>query len=91
MRKYNFNQDIKPEIIYNEDVPETVTVVLFENQPELLRPHSVAKLLGISVKTIYDWKYRGKKRNVPSDLFLSLNRSLFINTKVLKSWLLSNT
>ena len=63
--------------------------VLFDNLPEIIKPPLAAKLLGISVKTIYDWKYRGKTRNVPSDLFLKLNRSLYIKTEVLNRWVAS--
>jgi hypothetical protein len=62
---------------------------LFENLPDIVKPASVAKLLDISVKTIYDWKYRGKMRNVPDDLFIKLNRSLYIKTKVLRRWVTS--
>jgi hypothetical protein len=62
---------------------------LFENLPELLRPRLAAKVLGLSVATIYDWKYRGKMRNIPSDLFLKLNRTLYIRTNVLKLWVAS--
>ncbi|MBD66007.1 MAG: hypothetical protein CME62_12425 [Halobacteriovoraceae bacterium] len=64
--------------------------MLFDNLPEIMRPHKVADLLGLSVKTIYDWKYRGKTRNIPSDLFLKLNRSLYIRTEVLKRLVTSN-
>lgn len=91
IKKYNFNQDIENEKLYNSKDSKVESKLLFENQPELLRPHSVAKLLDISVNTIYDWKYRGKTRNIPSDLFLSLNRSLYIKTEVLRRWLLTNT
>lgn len=91
MKKYDFTQDLNDQIIYNEEGVKEAPKKLFENEPELLRPRSVAKLLGLSVNTIYDWKYRGKKRNIPCDLFISVNRSLFINTKVLRRWLLSNT
>lgn len=63
---------------------------LFENLPELLRPSAVSNLLGVSLGTIYDWKYRGKTRRVPGDLFLKLNRSLYIRTEVLRNWIISN-
>ena len=63
---------------------------LFEKLPELLRPQAVSKILGVSIATIYDWKYRGKTRKVPSDLFLKLNRSLYIRTDVLRNWIISN-
>lgn len=63
---------------------EISSSVLFDNLPEIIRPRYTAKLLGLSVKTIYDWKYRGEMRNIPSDLFLKINRSLYIRTDVLK-------
>ncbi len=63
---------------------------LFENVPEIIRPPKAAELLGISVHTIYDWKYRGQMRNVPNDLFLKLNRSLYVKTEVLRRWVASS-
>ncbi len=63
---------------------------LFDNLPDIIRPHTASKLLDVSVATIYDWKYRGKTRNIPDDLFLKLNRSLYLNTEVLRSWVTSN-
>ena len=71
---------------YNDLVNSTK---IFENLPNLMRPKRVAEVLDISIKTIYDWKYRGQMRNIPSDLFIKLNRSLYINTEVLKRWMLS--
>jgi len=68
----------------------SLAVPIFDNLPDLLRPNVVAKLLGISVKTIYDWKYRGQMRNIPKDLFMKINRSLYINTRVLRRWILNN-
>ncbi len=62
---------------------------LFENLPDIIKAPKVAKLLDISVKTIYDWKYRGKMRKVPDDLFITLNRSIYIKTKVLRRWVTS--
>ena len=38
---------------------------LFENLPEILKPQKAALILGVSVKTIYDWKYRQKRREIP--------------------------
>lgn len=64
--------------------------MLFDNLPEIIRPRYTAKLLGLSVKTIYDWKYRGEMRNIPSDLFIKINRSLYIRTDVLRRWVTSN-
>ena len=63
---------------------------IFDNLPDLLRPKVAAKLLGLSVKTIYDWKYRGQMRSIPTDLFIKINRSLYVNTRVLRRWILNN-
>ena len=62
------------------------TNLIFNNLPELIRPKRLSELLGISLSTVYDWKYRGKTRNIPSNLFLKINRLLFIRTEVLKRW-----
>lgn len=61
----------------------------FENLPELMKPEAVAELLGVSVKTIYDWRYRQELRRVPKGLFLKFNRLLYLRTEVLKQWILS--
>ena len=63
--------------------------MLFENAKSLLTPQEVSYILGISTKTIYDWKYRAVLRNVPSGLFIKFNRKLFIRTEILRSWILS--
>lgn len=72
--------------------PQTDTVRhprLFDNLPKLMRPEQVASYLGLSIKTIYDWRYRGCLRKVPREMFLSLNRRLFIRTDVLLDWIAS--
>lgn len=53
----------------------------------LMRAADVAKSLGVSLETIYDWKYRAKKRKVPAGMFVKIGRMLFINTTILKVWL----
>lgn len=60
---------------------------LFDNLPEILRPATAADLLGVSIKTIYDWRYRQKTRNIPEDLFIKLNRFLYVRTSALKEWI----
>lgn len=60
---------------------------LFDNQPELLKANVVAELLGISIKTIYDWHYKRKTRNIPDGLFIKLNRLLYIRTAELRHWI----
>lgn len=61
--------------------------LLFDNLPEILRPQTAADLLGVSIKTIYDWRYRQKTRNIPEDLFIKFNRFLYIRTSALKEWI----
>lgn len=61
----------------------------FDKLPALLRAEAVASALGISIKTIYDWKYRRNKREVPVNLFVKFNGQLFINTEALKRWMIA--
>lgn len=63
--------------------------LLFENLPQILRPDRVALILGLSIKTIYDWHYRQKERGVPEELFVKFNRSLYLRTDILKQWIAS--
>jgi predicted DNA-binding transcriptional regulator AlpA len=63
--------------------------LLFDNSKALLRPKDVSDILGVSVKTIYDWKYRAKKKRIPKQLFLKLNGQLYIRTDILKGWFAS--
>ncbi len=63
--------------------------VLFENLPELVKPNVAASVLEISVKTIYDWRYRQKEKKIPADLFLKINRLLYLRTHVLRRWIAS--
>jgi hypothetical protein len=65
------------------------TDLFFENLPALLGVEATASLLNLSVATIYDWRYRGKQKRVPPDLFLTFNRKLFVKTEVLKRWIVS--
>ena len=60
---------------------------LFENQPELMKPAALAELLGISVRTIYDWRYKHKTRNIPNNLFIKINKLLYIQTAELRQWI----
>lgn len=61
--------------------------LLFDNLPEIMRPAIAAEILGVSIKTIYDWRYRQKTRNIPDDLFIKFNRFLYIRTSALKKWM----
>lgn len=60
---------------------------LFDNLPKLMRPEAAAPILGVSTKTIYDWRYRGHLNRVPKQLFLKFNRFLYIRTDVLRDWI----
>lgn len=62
---------------------------LFENSKELLTTQEVCQELGVSRKTIYDWKYRQVKRRVPKGLFVKFNRKVFIRTDILRTWIMS--
>jgi hypothetical protein len=67
-------------------VPDTI----FQNCIfDLKRPAEIAAQLGISVKTIYDWRYRQRELNVPQDLFVKFNRFLYLKLSVLKNWIAS--
>jgi predicted DNA-binding transcriptional regulator AlpA len=58
----------------------------FEN---LMRPEQVASALGLSVKTIYDWRYRRVQKGIPPNLFLKVNRILYLRADALKEWIAS--
>ncbi len=61
---------------------------LFENLGELATPQQVAGVLGLSVLTIYDWKYRGKNFGVPQEMFVKINnRRIYIRKSILIDWL----
>jgi hypothetical protein len=62
---------------------------LFDNLPKLMRTEQFAEHFRYSKATIYDWRYRGKLRGVPDNLFLTLNRRLYIRTDVFLAWLAS--
>jgi hypothetical protein len=81
---FNFNF-----LEYNPEVTEDSATILFENLPELIIPQVAAKFLNKSVKTLYDWNFRGKtrKRKIPSDLFLKVGGSLYIKKDVLSKWI----
>jgi hypothetical protein len=57
--------------------------------PELIRIELAASVLGVSIKTIYDWRYRSLKRRIPPGLFVKLNRSLLMRTSILREWIAS--
>jgi hypothetical protein len=77
----------------NSDVRSSVMLLngarLFDNLPKLMRTEQFADHFSYSKATIYDWRYRGAGRGVPSDMFLSLNRRLYIRTDIFLAWLAS--
>jgi hypothetical protein len=60
------------------------SIKFFNNLPEIMKAVAVADLLGLSIKTIYDWRYKQKTRNIPNNLFL-----LYMRTAVLREWITS--
>ncbi len=84
----NYNSDIN---MYNNKGSRSMGGTLFDNIPDIIRPIQAAELLGLSVSTIYDWKYRSKTKNIPSGLFFKLNRLLYIRTEVLRIWIHSSS
>lgn len=73
----------------SEKVLERDRFWFFDNLPALLKLSEVETLLGVSRKTIYDWKYRQKQLRIPEDLFIKFNRKLYIRTETLKRWMSS--
>lgn len=87
MKKLKDDYNLKQQV-YNEcSSRRSASGKLFDNLPELIRPRELSRILGISIATVYDWKYRGRTRDVPINLFLKINRTLFIRTEVLKNWI----
>lgn len=74
---------------YNDNSGEKSPELFFNNLPEIMKAVAVADLLGLSIKTIYDWRYKQETRNIPSDLFIKINRLLYLRTAVLRKWITS--
>lgn len=62
---------------------------IFDNQPKLLSPEQAAGLVGGSRDTVYDWKYRPKKYDIPKGMFIKFGRKVLIRTDVFKKWFIS--
>lgn len=78
------------------DIKETEvnsSSLLFENLPDLIIPEIAAKVLNKSVKTLYDWKYRGKTRRekIPSKLFTKMGGGLYVRKDILLEWVSSRS
>lgn len=65
------------------------TPKFFENSFELITPEQAAEMLNLSVTTIYGWKYKSAKLNVPDGLFIKFQRRLYLRIEVLKAWVTS--
>lgn len=74
-------------VISGQSVVDTDPI--FENLKGWMRPKDVAEVFGISVWTIYTWKYKGKLLGVPDGLFVKFGRGLYIRTDVLRRWISS--
>ncbi len=61
----------------------------FENLPDLIRPQIAAKVLGVSVWTIYDWHHRHKLKRIPPTVFLKINQMLYLHRDELRKWITS--
>lgn len=61
---------------------------IFNNLPDLIVLEVSAKVLKKSVKTLYDWNYRGKtrKKKIPPNLFVKLGGGLYVRKDVLITW-----
>lgn len=82
-------QDNSNNKCYNVYSGEKSPELFFNNLPEIMKAVAVADLLGVSIKTIYDWRYKQKTRNIPNDLFIKINRLLYLRTAVLRKWITS--
>lgn len=72
---------------YSSELSVEPTTLFFDNLPELMRPEKAAFVLGVSKQTIYDWRYRQKQRSIPPEMFIKINRMLYLRTNVLKQWI----
>ncbi|MCB0415381.1 MAG: hypothetical protein KDD50_13680 [Bdellovibrionales bacterium] len=63
--------------------------VIFDNKIEFLEAKEFCRIFGYKISTIYDWKYRPKKNNVPDNLFVKFRRKLHLRTDVLRLMFLS--
>ncbi|MBF0362729.1 MAG: helix-turn-helix domain-containing protein [Oligoflexia bacterium] len=73
----------------NDEKNSIKSDMLFNNLPEILKASTAAKILDVSIKTIYNWRYRQKTRKIPNNLFLKVNRALYLRTAVLRQWVAS--
>lgn len=60
---------------------------IFDNRKRWIKAQDVARELGISVRTVYDWHHRPHRRNTPPGLFNKFNGHLFLSTEALNLWM----
>lgn len=63
--------------------------VLFDSRIEFLEAKEFCQIFGYKISTVYDWKYRPKKNNIPNHLFVKFRRKLHLRTDVLRRMFLS--
>lgn len=80
---------LAPATVQTEHRATPTALAFFDNLPPILRAEAVAQFLGISIKTIYDWRYRAVIKEVPPSLFIKFNRQLYVRTEVLRQWMAS--
>ena len=64
-----------------------VPTSIFDNRKRWIKAQDVARELGISVRTVYDWHHRPHRRNTPPGLFNKFNGHLFLSTEALNLWM----
>ncbi len=64
-----------------------VPTSIFDNRKRWIKAQDVARELGISVRTVYDWHHRPHRRNTPPELFNKFNGHLFLSTEALNLWM----
>ncbi len=67
--------------------PDQVPTSIFDNRKRWIKAQDVARELGISVRTVYDWHHRPHRRNTPPGLFSKFNGHLFLSTEALNLWM----
>lgn len=55
----------------------------------LLSTKEVARILGVSHETVYDWKYRAAKRGISEATFVKVRRKLYFRSDLLKFWVVN--
>ena len=73
--------------MYIDRATSTGAAQLFNNLPKLIKLEMLADILGVSKKTIYDWRYRSKTRNLPKELFVKICGNIYARKDVLCLWI----